>query len=162
MLRPDELTVGSFEAAQPLTLAFPRKAYEHLTLIFEDQGKTLGLFLAGNPESLFRIFECKNNSGLVGPMVAGVRIEFDPTSMHDLDQDFAPLGSLIRHSDKLAVQTSYVGNRMSFQNGPMTLVSGLPACEADQRACFLKWQIVLGDGIDKRVLHTNDATPTKN
>lgn len=154
MLKPAELFVGSLEHAEPLTFVLPRASYEQRALVFMANDKKLGFMLDGDERVLHHVAECKNEDGWRGILVPNVEIEVDPDSVFDIEGHYPPKGSLVRLGEVLAVQTAYLGNRMAHQGGTMTLIAGLPACEANQRACFTKWQIVLGHGVAKRILHT--------
>lgn len=65
---------------------------------------------------------------------------------------------MIRSEDKLALRVRFERSH-GGGGGAVTILEGLPACAPHYFACFLKWQVVLGQGEEKRVLCKVDATP---
>lgn len=161
MLKPSELYAGTVVDAQPMTLVLPRDQYEFRALVFEMNNIKLGLLLSGRGDggfdSTYHIVNCRNENDWNGVLIPGVEIELDPSSLTNAGGHYPPKGSLIREKDVLAVQTAYLDSQLAHQR-PLPIVSGLPVCAINQRACFTKWQIVLGQGLEKRVLHTVDVT----
>lgn len=162
MLKPSEFSVGHLEDAEPLTLLLPSTSYNQRALSFALDGKKMALFLDGPKDVQYYITECEYAEGMRGMLIPNVGIELDPESICDIDGQHPRRGSLVRYADMLSVQAAFLGNNMSHFGGPRALLSGLPKCDVSQRACFSKWQIVLGQGDDKRVLHTVDVTDPKS
>lgn len=152
MLKPSEFTVGNMANTTGLALSLSRASYEYEALVFSQNDQRLALLLTDRNGALHRIVELDGLSELLGVLIPNVSIELDETSLHDVDGYHPPAGSLIRKGTILGVHSSYVGNRLSGHGGLFTLLSDLPPCDINQSACFLKWQIVLGEGEDKRVL----------
>lgn len=159
MLKPSECFPGYVENAEPLTLILPRTSYEEKALTFTADSKKFALFLSGGADQVFRFMERNGDHDWRGLLVPNVEIELDETSLFDVDGHYPPLGSLVRHGDKLSVQTIALGNRFSPYGGQFPIMSELPSISPTEKACFTKWQIVLGEGQEKRVLHSVNATP---
>lgn len=159
MLKPSECFAGHYENAEPFTLILPRNRYEQRALTFVAEGKKFAMFLDGSPDHVFRFIECNGDHDWRGLFVPNVKIELDEKSLFDVESHYPPLGSLVRHGDKLSVQSAFLGGRMSLYGQLFVLLSELPTISQTEKACFTKWQIVLGEGEEKRVLHSVDATP---
>jgi len=150
MLSPEEFIVGNFKQAEPGSLVFPRTAYEELALICEGDGDPIAVFLSGDYAfQSFRTNEADNWKGIIVP---NVRIEVDELSAFDLNYNDPSLGAMIREKSSLFLRTKYSEHR--WGSVPVVVQSGLPECQ--ESAEFTKWQIVIGNGDDKRVLHMVD------
>ena len=158
MINPAECFAAPVGAAKRLTLVLPRTEYEYRSLIVTT-GERPVLFCLDDYPNLgrFLAFECQANESWKGLHIPDVRIELDETSLHDADRTFVPLGAMVRFEDKLILRANFEGHAPPA-NGSVIL-SGLPACTTDQRAYFLKWQIVLGEGSETRVLAKVNVTP---
>ena len=151
MLAPHEFTVGSIHGAAPLTLLLPRRDREQTMLIGEFGGAPVTVFLSGDYK--FHFFESTNVTDWKGLIIPDVRVEVDENSLFDAACTSAPLGSLIRKDTTLGVR---VRRERGFDDGAIaTLYSDLPSAGKEQ-AGFHKWQIVIGTGIDKRILWESD------
>jgi hypothetical protein len=159
MLKPSEITAGLLDHAAPMTLAFPQENYGQLALVFANGEKKYGFFLDGHEEYLHHMIALTDENDWNCALVPGVEIELDPNSSYNMASRYPPIGSLVRQGEDLAVQTSNVGSRLPHLGNAFVIVSGLPKCAPNQKACFTRWQIVLGQGIEKRILHTVDVTP---
>lgn len=156
MIDPSECFAGSISAAKEMTLVLPRTSYEHSCLIAVNEGKLIGICLDELHQlGRFFAFECTKNDDWKGLHVLGVRIELDETSLYDAEGRSAPRGSMVRLEDKLALRVQLEG---TYHATSVAIVDGLPACAPQQSACFLKWQIVLGEGEAKRIFMKVDAT----
>ncbi len=155
MIDPSECFVAPISAAKSMTLVLPRTTYEYRCLIVTVGEKPVVVCLDEYPQlGRFLAFECQNNESWKGLHLPGVRIELDETSLHDAERHFAPLGSMVRIEGKLALQVRFEGNH---QGSYATIYDGLPMCPPYMSACFLKWQIVLGEAETKRVLWRENA-----
>lgn len=162
MLKPSEIFAGLLERAEPLSLVLPRSPYEQLTLVLNMGDRKVGLILDGGEELLHHFAEVQSQNDWSGVIIPGVEIELDLYSLFDVSGCYPPRGSMIREGNTLGVQTSVLGRRFAHQGGTIQVMDGLPACDINQRACFTKWRIVLGQGTDKRVLHAVDVTPASS
>lgn len=160
MLQPHECFTAPISSAAEMTLVFPRNTYEAKVLIVPNEDKLFAICLEASQIPIFDAFECETNDHWNGLHIPRVRFEIDETSIFKSHQ-YEPLGSLVRYEDKLAARVNIA--RQGFRAGgvSLTLLSNLPSCAANQTACFLKWQIVLGEGDDKRILHEVDVTQLK-
>lgn len=156
MLSPEEFTVGDFASAQPGSLVLPRTKYEALALICEGGGEPTAVFLSG--AHAFRSFPSAGADNWQGVVIPDVRIEIDETSLFDPDRNGHALGVVCREETKLIVRTK--AEHSFGRSIPVVIQSGLS--EARGSAAFTKWQIVIGHGDEKRVLHAVDlgAPPT--
>lgn len=159
MLDPAECFAAPISAARQMTLVLPRTKYEHQCLIVMNAENPFAICLDDSElPHRFMAFECEANDAWRGLHIPGVRIELDETSLFEGANSFAPAGSVQRLEDKLSIRVNW-SERFFNRNRSLTILDGLPACAPHQSACFLKWQIVLGEGQNKRVLATIDATP---
>lgn len=161
MLKPSEFNVGNMANTTGLVLSLRRASYEYDALVFNQNEQRLAFVLSDRNGALHRIFELDGLSELLGVLIPNVSIELDETSLHDVNGYHPPAGSLVRKGTLLAVQSGYIGGRTLGYGGLFTLLSDLPQCEINQSACFLKWQIVLGEGEDKRVLKKVEVASNK-
>lgn len=161
MLKLSEFIVGDMAQTTGLVLSLRRTSYEYDALLFSQNDQRYALVLTDERDALHRVFPIDGHTDLHGLLIPGVSIECDETSLFDNSSYHAPLGSLVRRGSELNVQSTLVGNRLFPHGGLFTLLSDLPPCEINQTACFLKWQIVLGEGQDKRVLKKVEVASNK-
>ena len=157
MLKPSECFAGPISVATEMSLVIPRNRYERLVLItINSDGKKHAICLSGIGQGRFTAFECDTNDDWAGLHIPGVQIELDEASLTDSDGHFPTLGSMVRKDDSLSA-CIHLDGRMPGRGGILLpILSGLPPCAERSTAYFLKWQIVLGDGDAKRVLHVVD------
>lgn len=85
-------------------------------------------------------------------IVPNTRIEIDETSVYNPDIHGHHPGVLVREGPKLIIRGKA---QHSFgRSVPVTVESGLPAGKGG--AAFTRWQVVVGRGDEKRVLHKVD------
>lgn len=143
MLAAHEFTVGTLSDAGPLSLILPRNKYEATVLIGKFKDVPAAVFLEN--QYAYHFFECADNTSWSGVIIPNVRVEVDETSV----SDSGPLGSLIRKSTTLSIRAKRDGG---FDDGATVVLHDGLADAGDQRAGFARWQIVIGEGVDKRVL----------
>ena len=158
MLATNQFTVGSLADAQPLSLVMPRRPGGPFVLVGWRGEEVAGLFVG--PDNPFRFIRCAGTANWVGLIVSNVRVEVDPVSMFDPNYDDVPSGALVRRDTRLVAQAA-----RESMNGPLVVTLADELEDAgEQEAGFSHWQIVVGDGLDKQVLHTVDirkpASPT--
>lgn len=162
MIDPSECFAAPISAAQEMTLVLPRGDYEHRCLIVMSEGKPVVVCLDELHQlGRFFAFECDGQNSWNGLHIPGVRIELDEASLSEAQGHFIPRGTMERSEDKLSLRVQFE-RRFHSSASSITILDGLRTCAAYQSACFLKWQIVLGVGEEKRVLATVDATPITN
>lgn len=156
MLRPDELRVGSLAADRPsgLTLLLPRGPHEQAALIGQAQGQQHGVVLDGDlPAQAYVVQGEETWSGI---LVAGLIVEVDEKTAFDPASELKT-GALIREADRLSIVA---------QSGPyprlsrplkVVLLEDLPPCDPDEGAGFGSWQLLVGDGTDRRQLLAVDV-----
>lgn len=159
MLKPSEFLVGSVEHAESLTLVLPCKSYDNTALIFFADDKKWALFLDGDDNIRYHFVECDSDAQVGGVLIRQVEIEIDPASALDGDNGRAPRGSLIRHGESISVLTTFL--RRSIHLTSLEVISKLPKGDRSSRCFFTRWQIVLGQGHEKRILHAVNVTPER-
>ena len=162
MIDPSECFAGPISAAHGLTLVLPRSQYERACLIVPKEEKLVCVCLEEfNSFGRFFAFECDDNDNWQGLLIPAVRMELDETSLHSSDGWRAPRGSMARTQGELTLAVEFEG-QFHTRNAGVTILVGLPLCSPHQTACFLKWQVVLGNGDGKRVLWKVDVTPAES
>lgn len=152
MLRISEFTVGTLSDAQPLSLILPRGRYEQTILVGSCNTIRRAVFL--DPSSKWASFEYEENSSYGGVLVPNVEIEVDVESALNASRHDMPLGTLVRAERSLFVTVSEGdGFRGGFRGEILTNLSEIPERQASG---FLRWQITLSAGEDKRVLKAID------
>jgi hypothetical protein len=148
MLSPEEFSVGTLASATPVSLILPRSKYEEMVLIGHIDGSPAAVVLSGQFQ--FRFFPSAGNHNWQGLIIPNIRIEVDEESLFDADNGIA-LGAAVRTDTRLIVRAK--GERSLGQTTAITLHDKLETA-GEHRAGFTRWQIVVGRGQDKRILHT--------
>ena len=146
MLAPEEFTVGSFASAAVGSLILPRTKYEAIVLVGVLQDVATAVFLSEEHQ-----FHCMSTEGAqwAGLIIPNVTVEVDEFSAIDMSSGSAPLGSIVRSADHLAVLAKPERSRWGAE---VSLIRNLPAIQSGSVG-FTRWQVVLGTGDTKRVLH---------
>ncbi len=148
----------SMAAEGAMTLVLPRSVYERQCLVIMRDGKPTIICLDEDAGAgAFFSFQSDEDDNWQGVHIPNVRIELDVSGLCDAQNQSIPVGTMVRTEDKLTLRVKKEGNYQAL--GSVTLLEGLPNCAPRQNAYFLKWQIVLGEGSEKRVLHMVDVTP---
>lgn len=156
MLEPHEFFAGTLADADTGTFVLPRTKYEASFLVGMFEEKPHAVFLDGN--YTFHAMPCEGTTNWKGLLVPGVRVEVDPQSLFNPENNWPPLGGLTRIDDKLCVMAR-LETRGAFSSvTPIILQSGLPSCLNEQRAGFMRWIIVLGSGLNRRELFAIDVS----
>jgi hypothetical protein len=150
MLRPDEFTVGPIADAQPLSLVLPRSKYEEPLLVIGEPASRVAVFIGDRHR--FDSMACEGNRSWKGLIVPGVRVEVDETSLFDPETEYAPNGALVREGEGITMAVKARGAHGFSEQARVPLVSGLHGAGEQHRVGFRRWQVVLGEGDDKRVL----------
>jgi len=147
LLSPSEFTVGKVGSAKALSLVLPTSKYEETILVGQIVEAATAVFLSGAHKSQF--FECEGNETWGGVIIPDVRIEVDETSLVDSARSDAPPLSVIRTDTRLllAAKTERSFGRLTH----VTLHDNL-APAGEFRAEFAKWQVVVGEGQNTRVV----------
>ncbi|MDH5835270.1 hypothetical protein [Luteimonas kalidii] len=154
MLGAEEFSVGTIGDATPLALILPRNEHEPTALIGRaTQGDARAIFFLDD-RNLFKSFECAGNSHWTGLQIQGVRIEVDETSAFDPERQWPKAGCVLRQSTQLLAVAA--GNFQSSRGTELVLLVD-DLAPASHKAAFSRWQISLGQGFEKRVLHSIDA-----
>ncbi|WAX95746.1 hypothetical protein N7E70_002355 [Aminobacter sp. NyZ550] len=154
MLSVGEFTSGTLSDAHSLALVLPRRKYEEPFLIGRSGDKRVAVFIGENHAFLHFTYDTSDDwSGLI---INGVSIEMDETSIFDPDFDTPPLGSIIRQETQLCICAA---SERGFGRLPVVLVDQLAPTRERSRVGFLRWQIVIGQDMGRRVLRTVDVSP---
>lgn len=148
MLAAREFTVGNIGLACPLTLVLARQPDDPVMLVGKTENGPAVVFISGN--HTFEWFQSEGNTSWHGILVPGVRVEVDPESAYSPSLVDTKLGSALRTGTQLALvaKAGSILNRWA----PITLEDELPAATAET-AGFSRWQVVLGSGEHRRILH---------
>lgn len=154
MLSPGELSTGSLADAQPLCLILPRTRYEHGCLIVPGAGEAMAIVLDGQHQ--FHGFTSADNTAWKGAIIPNVAVELDHEAMFDVEGTYPPAGAMVRKgSELLVVARSDHGLRSTVR---ISVQKDLPPSRDAMATGFLRWQIVLGEGLAKRVLKIIEVT----
>ena len=158
MLKPDQFFTGTLAQAAPLSLVLPRNQYEKPFIVGTGDGKPIAVCLEREGDFTFGYFFSENATNWRGLIIPDIAIEVDETSLYDPSYNSARLGSLVRSETRLGIAAKPEGG---WRGGHtlIPLVEGLPAVPDDASAGFTRWQIVIGDGTEKRVLKTMSVEP---
>jgi hypothetical protein len=151
MLAPHEFSVGPVALASSMTLVLRRGAREASFLVTAATGEPTAIFLDG--EHRFSFMPSAGNTDWSGILVPNVVVEVDETSILDANEG-QPLGSIVRKHSLLLVRAKR-DQRMGVT--PIAIVADLPTCHENESVVFARWQIMLGEGLSKRVLFKVDA-----
>lgn len=157
MLAPHEFTVGTIGDAADMTLVLPRSPHEATMLITHAPDAPTAVHLDG--QFRFASMNSAGNTSWGGVLVPNVSLEVDHTSIADPDIG-RPLGALIRKHTMLYIVAAPDGGRGRQTHVP--LISGLPPCNENESAGFTRWRIMLGEGLNRRVVKTIDAVAARN
>ena len=152
MLKPSQCFVGPISEGEEMALLIPRDDDGERMLLFTLNGTKRAVTL----ESGFQAFGREGNTAWKGVHVPNVHIELDPAALSATQGYRSPLGSMVRHSCSLSINGRHGHGSPTVA---IPLLADLPPCTGEYAATFLRWQIVLGEGIEKQVLHQVDVTP---
>ena len=155
MLSATQVFVGALADVTELTLLLPRSRYEQAAIIAPSDNKLFMIFLG--PQHQFQAFECSGNTHWKGLLVPGIGIEVDEATVFDPKADGASLGAMVRSDTRLSLAAD---GEVNFGRARtlVPLVADLIACGDGQAAGFSKWQVTVGTGLDKQILHTMDLS----
>ena len=146
-MSPNEFTVGKVGSAKPLSLIIPTNNYEETIIVGHIDNENAAVFLSGQFRSQY--FESNGNESWGGIIIPDVRIEVDETSSLDAASTDTPPISVTRIDTRIVIAAR---NERSFGRSTLvTLHDDLVTTGAFQ-AVFAQWQIVIGNGPEKRVL----------
>lgn len=150
MLTSSEFTVGCIGNATPLTLVLPRDTQEEPFLIGLLSNAPAALFLSGRHQFIW--FASAGNETWNGLLIPNVRIEVDEKSIFCPSDVYPEFGTIVRKDTQLVTQARARSTHSVNRAESFVLEGGLPST-SNVEAGFRRWQIVLGSGRDKRVLH---------
>ncbi|MBS1939670.1 MAG: hypothetical protein JST38_02180 [Bacteroidetes bacterium] len=153
MLTPNEFTAGHISMAQPISLLRPIAAHERECLIAGSRDRPALIILQG--EYAYQWFDVAGSSDCwTGLIIPNLRVELDETSAFEVHTARNPLGSLVRRGTELSICAQI---KPGMASGYIKLVEGLPAL-GEYKVGFLRWQLVLGERSEKRIIRAFDLT----
>ena len=157
MLRPEATNVGRLCDATELTLILPHGENDEIMLVTLEGDAAQAVFLRGPYAN--SAFGCADNDSWGGLMITGIRVELDPTSLFDPNRASIPLGSMIRHGDRLSLVVNTKEQRGFTNQVRLPIMSGLPPTAERAQAGFRNWRLVVGEGYDKQTVY--EAVPAQ-
>lgn len=144
--------LGNINAATSLTLVLPVDRYDYCFLVASVGEEPTAVIL--DERHQYQAFNCRGNTSHKGLLIPDVRIEVDASLVYDAVGRWAVPGTIVRRDDGLFISTA---DERGVGRGPLiALQRGLASSEQNMAAGFPRWQIVIGDGIEKRVLKVID------
>ncbi|MEI9416804.1 hypothetical protein [Mesorhizobium sp. Cs1321R2N1] len=153
MLSSKEFSVGTLSDAKPFSLMLPRGGYEATFLIGQIEGGPAAVFLGGNYNFVF--FETSAASNWAGLLIPNIRVEVDEASVFDPRSVYGKVGAVVRSGTEIVIYAKRDGSYGGLSK--VTLETGLLEINPQLSAGFTKWQLVNGEGLEKRVLLEVDA-----
>ncbi len=154
MLSPSEFTVGKVNSAKPLSLIQPTNSYEETLLVGQSDEATVAVFLSGPYKAT--LFETKENTAFGGIIIPNVQIEIDETSVVNLTRNDVPLLAVVRAGTRLEVLAR--SNQGFMDPKSVALYDNLESA-GGFKAAFTRWQVVVGEGENKRIIWTQHDDP---
>jgi hypothetical protein len=149
MLTVNEFSVGNIGAIKPISLVLPRDEQETEMLIVGTLETPIAMILDGAHS--FKWFESTGNTHWTGLIIPNLRVELDEKSA---SAGPMALGAAMRQGSELAICGKRDGsNGTTF----VSMLSGLPLL--DHKVGFSRWQLVIGEGLEKRVIRKFDVSP---
>lgn len=156
MLSLNEFSAGHLKDVKEQSLLLPRDKYGTTILIAPTEGVLTAFFLDGNYS--FHSFEASNNSSFSGLLIPAVEVLVDQGSIFNPDSQDIPVGALVRKGSS-AMLFSIVEDGRFRERKRVLLTPNLPALSEDLSVAFYRWDITIGQGAQRRTLHTVDVTP---
>ena len=150
MLSGSEFTVGAVGDGSPVSLMLPRSEQDQTMLIGHGRDGPEAVFLSGDYSYL--CFPSAGATAWQGLIVPNVRVEVDETSLFDSGYGQPP-GAIVRADTRLFLVAQRDRGRSATEVG---LLSNLPPTH-NARAVFPRWHVVIGEGMNKRVLAKIDV-----
>ena len=157
MLTLQEFSVGTLADAEGLTWLKPFVESDEEFLVFAIGDRKMAIFL--DPQHDFEAWECSTATNHRGILIPEVQIEIDEKSTFDTERTYAPYGALVRKGDTLSIAILASDDRRIRRQQLLPVITGLPASGSDIEVGFLKWQLSIGEGDNRRVLRTIEVKP---
>jgi hypothetical protein len=153
MLSTSEYTCGQIAEASPPAIIFPRTEHEQILILGTMSDRKIAVFIGDNYR--FECFDYDSGSNWAGLIIDKISIEVDEGTIFDPNETSAPLGALLREKTYLCMRAKF---DRSMGGAKICLVDNLPKITEGYSVGFLKWQVVIGQASEKRVLATIDLT----
>lgn len=152
MLTPYEFTAGAITSARPISLVRPLLNHDPELLIAGSIEAPVAVFLSG--EFIYQHLEAADGDSWAGLIISDLRVELDEASAFDARAWRGEVGALVRMGAELAICVKRErGSGTEF----VPLLAGLPVI-GEHRLGFRRWQLVLGEGRDKRAIRAFDVS----
>jgi hypothetical protein len=148
MLDLKEFTVGSLADASVGSLILPRNKHDQTAFVGTVDQAPGAIFLSSEYQFLYVPIE--EDVYWHGIIVSNVWVEVDELSAFDPTEKFAPPGSVILKDSHFFIRAR--NDRNYGRSVDVSIGPSLPSGN-DCSVGFLKWQIGIGVGVDKRVLN---------
>jgi hypothetical protein len=156
MLSVEEFTSGALSDAKPLALMLSRTTRDQLILVGGTDEKRAAVFVGKQHRFVYFTYDVNHHySGLI---IKHIAIELDECATFDPNAHDGTLGSLVRQGTTLSIYATTDPNSGHLHHVP--LIENLEAISERCRVGFLRWQIVIGSGAQKRILQTIDVRPS--
>lgn len=147
MITTGDFHVATASSCTPLSLLLPINHLDEPLLIGTSQsGKSACLMLGRHHQ--YSWFESEGADAWFGLAYPSVRIEMDETSVFSPDYTQAAVGNLIRKGTSLAV----CAKSREFRGQDFVILEDNLPSTGEISVGFTRWQVVLGQGLEKRVL----------
>ena len=156
MLSANEFTVGTVADAPTGSLVIPRSKDEASMLVGSLDGAPVAVFLGERFQ--FQHFPTSEGSNWSGLIIPGVSIEVDEATAFDAAYG-RMLGAAVRQADYLGIYAT-TDRSGGGRARVVPFATGLSKA-SDASVGFRSWQIVVGSGYEKRVLHSVQVQPRK-
>jgi hypothetical protein len=157
VLKSAAFWIGTPKEVTSLALLLPISQHESASIISWQESTIFQVMI--DKDQIFHAYEYKEDDQDKGIVIPGISIEIDETTIFDVETVYAPYGALIREGSRLSVAARIHDTHRMARQRIIPLLSGLPPCPEGSKAGFRKWQIVLGEGIEKRVLREFAVEP---
>ena len=152
MLTTHEFSAGELNTARPISLLRPIAEHEREVLVVGTSDKPIAVIL--QDEYSYDWFETEKGENWTGLIIPNLRVEVDENSAFDARFERSPLGVAVRKGAELSICAKAQNSRGLAH---ITIEDGLPSL-GEHKVGFKRWQLVLGEGREKRVIRTFDLT----
>lgn len=150
MLRFDQMRTGYLKDAEPLSLMLPTDTGTPKFLVCGSKDDPVAVELGG--EDVFSAFRCGQDTYWRGLLILDVHLEVDETSRFERSVGRGPVGSL-----ELNGQSAHIVTRGHHGGAGRVVAFSSPSIERSEISVgFARWEICVGLGDQKQVLHSID------
>lgn len=152
MLTVNEFSAGELTTSKPISLLRPIANHEREVLIAGSSETPIAVILQG--VHAYQWFETANSSDWTGLIIPNLSVEVDDSSAFNLNYENGALGTAVRKGTELSISVKGQGRSGCSY---VTLVTDLPSI-GGYKVGFRRWQLVLGERSQKRIIREFDVT----